>query len=139
MTSVALALVLAQGPDKDSKAIELVLTQYAEATRTYDAKTLDRLFDPAYVEVSPAGEVDLRDKVLSFYKVASPSPESMKIDELMVRIPSKGTAVAIFRQSVNMKVQETIRTINFRVTVTLKQTKSSWRMFSAHFVGIRAK
>jgi len=141
MTSIAFALVLpvTLGSDKDSKAIELVLNQYSEAVRTYDIKLLDKLFDPAYVEVSPVGEVDLRDKVLSFYKEKGSAPESMKVDEMMIRTPTKGFAVAIFRQTANMKIQDKVVSLSFRVTVSLRQTKSKWRMFSSQFVGIRTK
>lgn len=38
-----------------------------EAQRNYDQRTLRQLTAPDYVEISPRGEIDVREKMLSFY------------------------------------------------------------------------
>ena len=138
-TTLSLIFVISQAPYKAATEIEWVLNNYAEATRTYDVKALDKLFDPEYVEVSPLGEVDLRDKVLSFYKQPGPAPDSKKIDELTIRLPAKGFAVAIFRQTANIKIQDKTVSRSFRVTVNLKHSGNNWRMFSTQFGGLKVK
>ncbi|HEY0084040.1 MAG TPA: nuclear transport factor 2 family protein, partial [Pyrinomonadaceae bacterium] len=44
-----------------------LVRQLAEAQKNYDAAKLDEILAPDYIEISPAGEVDSRAKVLGFY------------------------------------------------------------------------
>ena len=56
--------------------IEVLLNTFVQAQRTFDVSQLNEILAPDYVEISPAGEVDPRAEVLSFYapekKVADP-------------------------------------------------------------------
>ncbi len=66
MTMVAMfatANLQAQTP-RPQVFIEVLLTAFVEAQRTFDVRQLDDVLAPDYVEISPAGEVDPRDKVL---------------------------------------------------------------------------
>ena len=57
----------AQSSGKDDTALKNVARQLLDAQIGYDAKKLDSLFTPDYIEISPLGEFDPRAKVLSFY------------------------------------------------------------------------
>jgi len=52
---------------KVEEEINTLLRQFAEAQKNYDARVLDEILAPDYVEISPLGEVDPRAKVLGFY------------------------------------------------------------------------
>jgi hypothetical protein len=41
---------------KDDAAIKSVLQRFVTAQTEYDAKTLDSIFTPDYIEISPLGE-----------------------------------------------------------------------------------
>ena len=131
--------ILVNTQSTDTDAVSKTLRQYAEATRNYDWKALDRLFAPEYVEVSPLGEVDVRDKAISFYKQPGPSPDSIAFDELTVRYPGRDFAVAIFRETATIKRGEKEVTMPFRVTVGLKRHGKEWQLYSSQFVAIRLK
>ncbi len=124
-------------------AIRSTITQYNEAVRVYDSVALDRHFHPDYVEVSPVGEVDSRARTLSFYKLPEgkkpASPDSISLDELSVRMPTKDVAIAIFRLTMTFKNGEQKFDMQFRATSCLKLEKGKWLIFGTQAVGMRPK
>src|SRR3982751_2056958 len=62
------AFVFGQTSTKNSQALQTLVKQMTDAQLTYDSATLDKLFTADYIEISPLGEFDNRDKVLGFYK-----------------------------------------------------------------------
>ena len=125
------------------EAIRTTLTQNNEAVRVYDPVALDRLFHPDYVEVSPVGEVDSRERTLSFYKVPEgkkpTSPDSISFDELSVRMPAKDVALAVYRLTMTFKNGDKKFEMQFRATSCLKLEKGQWLIFGTQAVGIRPK
>jgi uncharacterized protein (TIGR02246 family) len=57
----------AEGKQPADAEILALVSAFSEARATFDAKALDTLLAPDYVEVSPRGEVDRREAVLGFY------------------------------------------------------------------------
>ena len=59
----------------DARVVALIQA-FSEARSRFDAKALDALLSPDYVEISPIGEIDRREAVLGFYAgdKARPSP-----------------------------------------------------------------
>ena len=57
----------AQNSAKDEAALKTLVDQLTTAQAEYDPTALDRLFTSDYIEISPAGEFDPREKVLTFY------------------------------------------------------------------------
>src|ERR1044072_444020 len=53
---------------KDDEALKSLVRQMTDAQAAYDAATLDKIFTADYIEISPVGEFDPREKVLGFYK-----------------------------------------------------------------------
>ena len=65
--------VSAQQSSKDD-ALKSLVTQMADAQTAFDAGALDRILTTDYIEISPAGEFDPREKVLGFYKTELKTP-----------------------------------------------------------------
>ena len=64
-----------------------LVKRHAEAQGSFDVTTLKAITAENYVEISPVGEVDPREKMLSFYapEQKRPSPQ-LKVDEPLVRV-----------------------------------------------------
>lgn len=132
--ALACALLLLADP---TEAVRARLQAYAEATRTYDAKALDAFLHPAYIEVSPLGDVDDRSRTLSFYTPAAaasaPRPDALLIEELTVRFPTRDVAVAVFRETAVFGAARR----SFRATAALKKERAGWLLFSLQATGLR--
>jgi len=122
-----------------STDIKSTLTIYANAVISYDVSTLDRLLAKDYLEVSPLGEVDEREKVLSFYRVPQdqrgPSPTKLELSDWIIRFPEKSTAVVVFREDLEVAG----RKMSFRVTSVLHQKGSQWQLVANHVNGLTSK
>ena len=119
-----------------------LVRQLAEAQKNYDAARLDAILTPDYVEISPAGEVDPRAKVLSFYAPEKKSARqgelvSYELDEITSRIYGD-TAIVVARLPFTLKTpdgQSMSRAL--RCTFVCRKTRGKWRIASAHYTGIR--
>lgn len=135
-TGIACLAVVRALSSSDAQ-VRATLESYVKAVVQYDVPELDRLFDQSYLEVSPLGEVDQREKVLGFYRVPAdqrgPTPNAYSIDELLVRYPAKDVSVAVFREDIAVGDHK----MSFRFTTLLKQSTNGWRLVSNHVNGIR--
>lgn len=72
---------------KAESALQNLIKQMVEAQAAYTPSALDKLLAPDYIEISPLDEVDLRNKVLEFYKSAD-NPANLQVtveaDELKI-------------------------------------------------------
>src|SRR5687767_1793877 len=91
---------------KDDEVIS-VARKAVEAQENYDPATLDKIYTSDYIEISPKGEIDLREKAIGFYRVddvekaKSRTPRYI-LDEFNVRHYEK-YAIVISRFSVGSK------------------------------------
>jgi uncharacterized protein (TIGR02246 family) len=122
--------------------INTLLRQFTEAQKNYDAAKLDEILAPDYVEISPAGEVDPRAKVLSFYAPEKKSERggelvSYGLDEITTRIYGD-TAIVVARLPFTMKTPDG-QTMSraMRCTIVCRKTRGKWRIASAQYTGIR--
>jgi ketosteroid isomerase-like protein len=140
MVTLSLAFVLSAA-FSPAEEIRSTLESYVGAVRTFDVPALERVLAKDYVEVSPLGEVDDRERTLSFYTVPpekrGPTPTSITISELNLRFVTKGVAIAIFRDEVSIEAGGRSMKLAFRVTSTLKLEKRSWVVVSNHFTALR--
>ena len=119
-----------------------LVRKLAEAQKNYDAAMLDEILAPDYVEISPAGEVDPRAKVLDFYAPAKKSARggdlvSYELDEITSRIYGD-TAIVVARLPFTLKTpdgQSVSRA--FRCTFVCRKTGGKWRIASTQYTGIR--
>jgi uncharacterized protein (TIGR02246 family) len=122
--------------------INALLRQFTTAQQNYDAAKLDEILAPDYVEISPAGEVDPRAKVLGFYAPEKKSARagelvSYELDEINTRIYGD-TAIVIARLPFTVKMpdgQTSSRAL--RCTFICRKTRGKWRIASAQYTGIR--
>lgn len=127
---------------KDGSAIQAVIQKLVTAQTEYDAKTLDVIFASDYIEISPAGEFDPRDKVLGFYKPElrpDPSKMTATVDVTDYSIRSYGNfAVTIARFNYSMTSEgKPLPPRSIRATIVLKKEKADWKIASAQYTGIR--
>jgi uncharacterized protein (TIGR02246 family) len=119
-----------------------LVRQLAGAQKNYDAAKLDEILAPDYVEISPAGEVDSRAKVLSFYAPEKKSARqgelvSYELDEITSRIYGD-TAIVVARLPFTMKTPDG-QTMSraLRCTFVCRKARGKWRIVSAQYTGIR--
>ena len=115
-----------------------LINAFSAARANFDAKALDALLAPDYVEVSPLGEVDRRQTVLGFYTLdkATPAPP-MTLGTQDVR---RYGNITIVIGSVDYRVPDqtgatVIRTM--RVTYVARRVGNRWLMASAQYTGVR--
>src|SRR5690349_7802094 len=87
--SLISATAAAQSGGKNEEALRSLVKRVADAQVAWDAIALDSLFAADYIEISPAGEFDPREKVLGFYKPelkppAGTMPNSIEVDEFSI-------------------------------------------------------
>ena len=132
MVPLLSAFILFQAPD-----IKSTIDTFVNAVIRYDVAILERITDPQYVEVSPLGQVDEREKFLSFYRVPAdkrgPGPSKVELTDWLIRPIGKSGSVAIFRETLEIGG----RKISFRVTTVLQMKGSGWVVVSNHATALR--
>ena len=139
LTIGTLALVLGAGPldaqnrHAPEEAIAALIQAFSDARDHFDARALDRLLTPDYVEVSPRGEIDRRPAVLGFYAADKLSPVPA-----MTRGTQSDTAIVIGSVSYTLPtplggtVERTVR-----VTYVERRVGDRWLMASTQYTGIQ--
>lgn len=135
------AATLASGQaatDPAAPVTELV-RRFTEAQVAMDVPTLKALTEDSYIEVSPAGEVDPRDKMLTFYiKDEKRTLPTMQIEDSATRIVGD-TAVVIAKISYATMVEGQSRNFSLRSSFVAQKGSSGWKLVSAHHTAIRPK
>jgi ketosteroid isomerase-like protein len=124
---IAAAPAVAATPQATSPAD--VVSSFIAAQRGFDRPALERLTAPDYVEISPIGEVDPREKMLGFYTPdkRQPTPEIVTT-ERDVRVHGD-TALVTARLSIGPRAM--------RGVYVARRDAGVWRLISAQFTPIR--
>lgn len=132
----AAAAHAAPAAPEDSELVALV-QRYAEAQSNFDQAALRAATDEQFVEISPVGEVDSREKMLSFYapEQKRPGPQ-LRIDEPAVRIFGD-TALVSARLSYGVNQGGVARNFAMRAGYTARLANKQWLLVSAQYTGIR--
>ncbi|HTV07513.1 MAG TPA: nuclear transport factor 2 family protein [Candidatus Aquilonibacter sp.] len=135
LTSAALAAGTA--PRVEDIQIIQVIQKFNAARDGFDASTLRQITADTYIEVSPAGEVIPRGKILDLYssahKTNSPENES---SEYNVRLFGD-TGVVVSRLAYDLKASEQpAHHIDLRVTYVVKRSGGDWKLISAQYTPI---
>jgi uncharacterized protein (TIGR02246 family) len=140
ITTFFVTAAFAQSNAKDDAALTSLIKQMTDAQFAYDAAALDRLFTADYIEISPAGEFDPRDKVLGFYKPESKPPGNMpklEISEHSIRTHGN-SAIVIVKLTYTMIVDgKVMPPRSMRATFVFQKEKSAWKIASSQYTGIR--
>lgn len=127
---------------KDDAALKTLIGQMTEAQQNYQPDALDKILTADYIEISPVGEFDPREKVLGFYKPELKPPAdkmSAKVvtDEFSIRVYDK---VAIVIARLNYTVTSEGKPLpprSIRATFVCKKDGKIWKIASAQYTGIR--
>ena len=122
---------------EDTAVLDLVQS-FSSARARFDAKTLDTLLTPDYLEVSPRGEVDRRSDVLGFYAPdnAAPVPPMTLGTQDVRRYSDTAIVIGSIEYEVpgpdGVTVKRTVR-----VTYVEHRIGGRWLMASAQFTGVQ--
>jgi ketosteroid isomerase-like protein len=128
-------------PDvKTEAALISVVKQLVDAQSTFDMAALRKLTTADYIEISPLGEFDPREKMLGFYKPEL-KPKNMEIkndaDEFSVRGYGKFAIVIVRLNFLITMDGKTAPPRSMRATYVCRKEKGAWKIASAHYSGIR--
>lgn len=120
----------------DAELVALV-QRHAQAQNNFDQVALKATTAENYVEISPVGEVDGREKMLSFYapEQKRPSPQ-LQVDEPVVRLFGD-TAVISARLSYRVNQDAAARTFALRAGYVARLVDNQWLLVRAQYTGIR--
>ena len=118
--------------------VKTLVQRFFAAEKAYDANLLEALIDPAYVEISPAGELDAHDRFLGFYtpdkKIDWPP---MSVSEEQVRVFGD-IAVDTLKTSYAMPDGKGgTRELAIRGSFVAQRQGSTWKLLSAQYTGVR--
>ena len=128
----------AQTASKDDAELTSLIRQMATYQVTFDPAGLDKIFTSDYIEISPAGELDPREKVLGFYKAENkPGAGAIPaIDVSEISIRNYGR-FAIVIAKLTYTVSATIPPRSIRATFVCRREKGTWKIASSQYTGIR--
>lgn len=135
---VVLLSITAISQTTDEKEVIAVAKQAAAAQENYDTATLEKVYAADYIEISPKGEIDERDKAIGFYKIENVEEIKAKtpnyiLDELKVRHYGK-FAIVITRFSIGSKTDISKKPNALGIVVyALRKEKGAWKIYSAQF------
>lgn len=127
---------------KDDESLKALIKQMTDAQTAYDAAALDKIFTADYIEISPVGEFDPREKVLGFYKPELKPPAdkisaTTELAEFSIRNYEK-FAVVIVRLNYTITAEgKTLPPRSMRATVVCRKEKGAWKIASAQYTVIR--
>ena len=131
----------AKKPGKDEQELTALVKQMAEAQTKFDAATLDKIYTSDFIEISPVGEVDPRDKVLGFYKPEAKPPgemPSVTTDEFVIRTYGNFAVVIVRLTYAPAATAPAGRPpFSIRVTLVCRKEKGVWKIGSSQYTGIR--
>lgn len=125
---------------KDTAALQNLVKQMADAQAAYDAAALEKITTADYIEISPVGEFDPREKMLGFYKPEL-RPKNLQVkneaDEFSIRSYGK-TAVVIARLTYLMTMEgKPAPPRSIRTTFVCRKENGVWKIASAQYTSIR--
>lgn len=127
---------------KDDESLKSLVKQMTDAQTNFQPEILDKIFAPDYIEISPVGEFDPREKVLGFYKPEMKPPAdkmsaTVEATDFSIRTYDK-FAVVITRLNYTMTSEgKSLPPRSMRATVVCRKDKGAWKIASVQYTGIR--
>ncbi len=139
--SIFAGSVFAQA-NKDEGTFKSLIKQMTDAQVAYDSAALDKIFAADYIEISPVGEVDSREKVLGFYnaeaKLAAGTPPKLELSDYSIRSDKKFAIVILRVTYTLMSEGKPLPPRGMRVMTVFRKEKGGWKIASAQYTIIRA-
>jgi ketosteroid isomerase-like protein len=141
-TLLAAMFAFGQTGSKDDVALKSLVKKMTDAQIAYDSGTLDKIYTSDYIEISPLGEFDPREKVLGFYKPeerADAGKMSVSLEATDFSIRSYGGfAIVIVHFSYAMVMDgKSMPPRKLRAMIVCRKEKGDWKIASAQYTGIR--
>ncbi len=133
--------VYAQSKNDDA-ALKSLVKQMTDAQGNYDANALDKILTADYIEISPVGEFDPREKVLGFYKPEFKPPAdkmstALETTDYSIRNDGKfAIVIARFNFTVTSDGKQ-LPPRSLRAMIVCRKEKGAWKIASAQYTGIR--
>ncbi|HEY0458375.1 MAG TPA: nuclear transport factor 2 family protein [Pyrinomonadaceae bacterium] len=137
-----LSSVSVSSQTKADDALKSLVKQFTEAQTAYDAVALDKILTADYIEISPAGEFDPREKVLGFYKPELKPPAdkmtaTTETTDFSIRVYDKfAVVIARFNYTIVSEGKQ-LPPRSIRATIVCRKEKTAWKIASAQYTGIR--
>jgi len=113
---------------------EAAAAEYFRAESQFDVAALESILDLGFVEISASGEIDERDKVLSFYSAGqSYSVPTYRIGPMRTRLHGD---IAVMTTTLTYVVGESTRRMT--VGISALRVRSEWRLLSAQYTVLRS-
>jgi Domain of unknown function (DUF4440) len=137
---MSLVTITAFSQSKKDEEVISIVKKAVEAQVDFDSAILEKLYASDYIEISPVGEVDEREKAIGFYKLANSeeakkASPNLELDEFNVRNYGK-FSIIVARLTFSSK-QQMIPAVKMRVVFVCRKEKGSWKISSAQYTGIR--
>ncbi len=142
LVTITAVSAIAQSPNKDEATFKSLIKQMTNAQIAYDAAALDKIFTADYIEISPVGEFDPREKVLGFYTPeakAAAGKMSAKLDVTDFSIRQDDKFAIVISKFTYMLENEgkPLPPRSRRVMSVFRKEKDGWKIASAQYTGIR--
>lgn len=137
-----LSCVSVSARSKNDEVLKSLVKQMIDAQIRYDANALDKIFTADYIEISPVGEFDSREKVLGFYKPENKPPAekmsaSVGATDFSIRIYGNfAVVIAKFDYKITSDGKP-LPPRSLRATIVCRSEKGAWKIASAQYTGIR--
>ncbi|WP_426208762.1 nuclear transport factor 2 family protein [Massilia sp. TWP1-3-3] len=123
--------------DDAGAAVAALAGKFLEAQRSFDLPAIRALTAENYVEVSPAGELDDREKMLGFYapekKTQAPP---LTVDNELTRVYGD-VGIQTVKLTYTMMAGGEQRKMTLRATLVAHRRGGEWKMVSAQYTGVR--
>ncbi len=117
-------------------AVQDLVRRHVDAQRTFDVAALKTITADNYVEVSPVGEMDSREKMLGFYAEKKSESPTVQVEEQTTRLFGD-TAIVVAKLAYSMNVGGQARSFAMRATFVAQKAGANWKMLSTHYTAIR--
>ncbi len=131
--------------NRDEQKLKNLVKQATDAQANFDTATLEKIYSADYVEISPIGEVDSREKAIGFYqsrtnKGGSERKTIAEADEFSIRSYGNFAVIIVrvtFSPAGNEPASRPPPTARFRATYVCRKKKGEWKISSVQVTGIR--
>lgn len=129
--------------NKDEQTLRALVQRMTDAQSSFDPVGLERIYTSDFIEISPVGEVDPRDKTIGFYKPeANPNRDKAKpivtTDEFLIR--TYGDFAIVIAHITYAQAGNDLSArppFSVRVTLVCRKEKGAWKIGSAQYTGIK--
>ncbi len=131
------ATSIAAAPADAGGEVLALIQRHVTAQGAFDVDSLKAVTANDYIEVSPAGEVDPRAKMLGFYAPEHKGPApTMTVEEPVTRILGD-TVIVIAKLAYSMNGPDgKARSVAMRASYVAQKFGATWKLVSVQYTGI---